>query len=295
MFVGIASVGRRPRGANLNTLNDVLTRRRYGIPMTDDRPSVRWGRALEAWAIPDEILERAPESPYRLPPGLFARHRTHPDSRSRRRAVESLPEKGSVVDVGVGAGAASLALVPRAGYITGVDESPEMLDAFVAAAKDAGVEHAAVSGTWPDVADEVPIADVAVCHHVFYNVPDLVPFVIALTEAARHRVVVELTGTHPLTAMNKWWRHFHGLDRPTGPDSHLAAEVVREAGATVSIEDYERPSRWLHAERSDLVAFIRTRLCLTSDHDAEIDRLLEEADIRAPRSVTTLWWDGSAR
>src|SRR5919106_2182772 len=131
---------------------------RYDVPMTNDGPSVRWRKALDAWAIPDEILERAPESPYRLPPELFAHHRTHPDTPSRQRALESLPEKGSVVDVGVGAGAASLALVPQAEFIAGVDESPEMLDAFIAAAKDAGVEHTVVAGTWPDVADEVPIA-----------------------------------------------------------------------------------------------------------------------------------------
>src|SRR5262249_36359587 len=74
------------------------------------------GRA--AWAIPDEILARAPESPWGFPVDPFrARAERSADgaaaSVSARRALEALPEGGSVLDVGSGAGAASLALVPR--------------------------------------------------------------------------------------------------------------------------------------------------------------------------------------
>src|ERR671927_27146 len=79
------------------------------------------------------------------------------------------------------------------------------------------VELFQVRGNWPDVAEQTDDADVVVCHHVFYNVPDLVPFAQALTRHARRRVVVELTDQHPLVATRDLWLHFHGIDRPSGP------------------------------------------------------------------------------
>jgi hypothetical protein len=69
-----------------------------------------------------------------------------------------------VLDVGVGAGAASLRL--GAGRIIGVDPSVELLRAFAGRAARRGIEVTAIEGRWPDVAPDVPVADVAVCHHV---------------------------------------------------------------------------------------------------------------------------------
>src|SRR5581483_5660559 len=114
------------------------------------------------------------------------------------RALEALPDKGSVLDVGCGGGSASLALVPPAGLITGVDASRDMLTEYAAGAAQRGVAHHEVEGTWPDIEDRVDPHDVVVCHHVLYNVADLAPFVRALTDKARQRVVVELTDKHPL-------------------------------------------------------------------------------------------------
>ena len=47
------------------------------------------------------------------------------------------------------------------------------------------------SKCWPDVASQAPPADVVVSSHVLYNVPDIGPFLVALHEHARRRVVVE--------------------------------------------------------------------------------------------------------
>ena len=138
------------------------------------------------------------------------------ESRSRSRALEALPPDGSVLDIGCGGGRASLALVPFPGAVVGVDESADMLAAFAEAAEARGIAHDEVLGRWPDVADTVEAADVAVCHHVAYNVPDLGAFATALTNRARRRVVLELTELHPLVATAPLWKHFHGLDRPSG-------------------------------------------------------------------------------
>src|SRR5207302_224166 len=74
-----------------------------------------------------------------------------------------------------------------------------------------------IEGAWPDVADRAPGGDVVVCHHVVYNVPDLVSFAQRLTDHAWRWVVVELTAQHPMSVLNDLWQHFHGLTRPTTP------------------------------------------------------------------------------
>jgi SAM-dependent methyltransferase len=255
--------------------------------------AARWADELAAWAIPPEILEAAPESPWGFPPALFraAEPEAVTDTPSRRRALEALPEGGTVLDVGSGGGAASLALAPPAARIVAVDESADMLAALAAAADERGVAHAEHVGRWPDVAPTVPPADVVVCHHVFYNVPDLAAFARALGDHARRRVVAELTATHPLTPQAPLWRHFHGIDRPEGPTAELAVAVLEEAGLPATAEPSAAPPR-LHSDRAEWVAFVRRRLCLPPERDAEIDALLpKHVGELQPRPAVTVWWD----
>ena len=252
----------------------------------------RWAEALAAWAIPKEILERAPESPWGFPRALFAPHRHEllEPTPSHRRALELLPAGGSVLDVGAGGGASSLPVAERAGHITAVDQSPEMLEQFVALADELGVAHREIEGSWPDVASRAGSHDVVVCHHVFYNVAELAPFVAALDDAAHRGVVVELTAVHPAVTLNELWRHFHGIDRPTGPRYEDALAVLDEIRIKATVERWERPSHRSRAPRSELVAFTRRRLCLPAERDAEIDALLDRESTWSPSEVVTLWW-----
>jgi SAM-dependent methyltransferase len=260
------------------------------------RAAERWAEELAAWAIPEEILASVPESPWGFPPALFGPPAAgeSSDTPSLRRAREALGHGGSVIDVGVGGGAASLPLVPAAEHIVGVDESRGMLDAFAARAEELGVGHLEVQGRWPDVTDSVPVADVVVCNNVFYNVADLVPFVSALGAHARRRVVVELTDTHPLVTQNPLWRHFHpGVPRPEGPTAEDAAAVLAEAGVDVRVERAQRPAR-ATGDRQEWVRFVRRRLCVPEAREAEVDARLQEPDEVIPRNVVTLWWEGRA-
>src|SRR5438270_12567795 len=120
----------------------------------------RWASQLAAWAIPEEIMAQAPESPWEFSPAFFRPPvEPTPDTPSRVRAQEALPEGGSVLDVGCGGGAAGLALVPPAGRVTGFDQSQELLDLFAAGAAERGVDHEAVQGDWPAGASRVGPAD----------------------------------------------------------------------------------------------------------------------------------------
>jgi SAM-dependent methyltransferase len=270
-------------------------------------PLDRWRDQLDGWAIPEEILAAAPESPWGFPVGLFRsrarRAGTRPATPSNLAAARYLPAGGVVLDVGAGGGAASLPLAGSAGRLVAVDESAGMIASFLAAAAAAGVPAEGVQGRWPAVAGRVGAADVVVCHHVLYNVADLAPFVDALTGHARRRVVVELTERHPLVGLGPLWRRFHGLERPSGPSADDAAAALAALGLEVARRDWEPEDRLGFDDLDELVAFTRRRLCLPAARDPEVARALLEAGTRQvdgvwvsgqPRRLTTLSWPGSA-
>jgi SAM-dependent methyltransferase len=261
----------------------------------------RWRDQLEGWAIPEEILARAPEDPWAFPAELFASKADAgpADTPSWLRAVEALPKDGSVLDIGCGAGAASLALVPPAGRLIGVDALKEMLAAFEERAGRAGVSYRTIEGAWPEVAPVEP-ADVVVCHHVLYNVRDLKGFVSQLTAHARRRVVVELTEEHPIAWTGALWRMFHAVERPEGPTAQDCAAALRELGINPAVEAFDDPGgAWGFRRKEDAVALVRRRLCLPASRDPEVEEAMGEWLVEREgfwragpaRRLATLWWD----
>lgn len=263
-----------------------------------------WREQLAAWAIPPRITAAVADSPWHLPTASFARRAASyvaaPGGVSYERAAQALRERGSVLDVGAGAGAASLPLADRTTRLTAVDTNADMLDELVRLARPLGLTPHTVLGRWPDVADEVEPADVAVCHHVVYNVPDLARFARALHDHARRRVVIELTAVHPLVPLNPLWNMMHGLERPSGPTAEDAAAVLREAGLHPHAQAWPRPPRPEYASFEELVVVTRRRVCLPPERTDELTEALLElgVDPDHPRDlpppddrVVTLWWD----
>jgi SAM-dependent methyltransferase len=267
----------------------------------------RWAAALEARAIPEPILAAAPEPPWGFPAELFRRRAElaaeAAPTPTTARALEALPDGGSVLDVGCGSGATSLPLAARARRLVGVDRSADMLAAFRDAAATRGVDATTVAGGWPEAAPRAPACDVVVCGHVLYDVPGLAPFARALGERARRRVVVEITGRHPLGWMADLWATFHGVGMPDGPTADDAAAAQREAGVAPDRADRVERARGGFARREDAVALVRRRLCLPADRDPDVaralgDRLREIDGLwsagPAEQAVVTLWWPGAA-
>jgi SAM-dependent methyltransferase len=266
--------------------------------------SARWGEQLAAWALPDHITAAVADSPWALPTQVFARRADHhvaaPTGVSFERAAEALRPHGDVLDVGAGAGAAALPLAPWTDHLTAVDPIPSMVEALRERADRLGVDLTAVTGTWPDVAASVAPADVVVCHHVAYNVPDLDAFALALHEHARRRVVIELSAAHPMRVLNPLWKAMHGLDRPDGPTAQDAVAVLREAGLDPRTEAWQRPPRPEYPSFAEFVRVTRQRLCLPPERTDELAGVLVElgVDPDHPRDlsvagpdVVTLWWD----
>jgi hypothetical protein len=184
----------------------------------------------------------------------------------------------------------------------GVDAQRDMLEAFAEAASGAGVRSLGlVAGAWPGVAEETAPADVVVCGHVLYNVPDLAPFAHALDDHARRRVVIEITKAHPLAWMNDLWQRLHDLHRPDGPTAADAERALRELGLDVVREEqHERRDLGGFRRSEDAVAFVRRRLCLPASRDPELIEALGRRLRRrngswtagpSEEKVVTLWWD----
>lgn len=277
------------------------------MPEDETDPLMSWRGDLAAWAIPPEILAQAPEPPWQLPREMFARRAdanlAAAPGVSQRLVAGVLPQEGWLLDVGAGAGAASLPLAGQLGRLLAVDERQDMLDDLVARADRLGLQTAIFHGRWPDIAGDVPAAHVAVCSHVLYNVADLGGFVGALDSHARRRVVVEMTARHPVSGLNPLWRRFHGLDRPERPTWVDAVRALRHLGLEPQIERWRRqPDETPPLDLAGLVALTRRRLCLPASRDGEVLEALVERGLDpaqpatwslADPEVVTIWWDSA--
>jgi SAM-dependent methyltransferase len=264
----------------------------------------RWRSQLAAWAIPEYITAAVTESPWVLPGAVFARRADRlaaaPSGPSFERAWAALDPPGSVLDIGSGAGAASLPLLPRCTELTAVDSAPGMLDLLAQRASAAGVAPRLVPGTWPDVAAEAGQADVVACHNVVYNAPEIEPFVAALTAAAGRRIVVEMTAAHPLVSLNPFWLQFHGLTRPTGPTADDFLAILLAMGLPARAEHWQRPGGRDYGSFAELAEVTRRRLCLPPERTEEVSRALRQSGVdpdhpmdlgTSGRDVVTIWWD----
>ncbi len=252
-------------------------------------PFDHWREALGLWRIPEHILAQAPESPWIHPVELFdvTALDVIPDSPSHAVARAGLGS--SLLDVGCGGGKAAFACVPPASHVIGVDHQAPMLEKFTLSAQQRGITSQTFLGDWPAVADAVPVADVVTCHHVFYNVPELQPFVQALSSHARNRVVVELPMHHPQSDNSLYWQHFWGVERPTTPTALDAAQAVRSLGYEVQVETstvLQKPM----IDEDMAVRFMRIRLCLPASRDGEVRNFMRSLPAQARENVT-LWWN----
>jgi SAM-dependent methyltransferase len=274
-------------------VNDVST----GAEATITEAAARWAEQLQRWAIPEEIVARAPVSPWQHDTAMFVVDDTLDRSAPAAeiaRAVLPLAG-GSVLDVGCGGGRAAMALVPPAERVIGVDQSPAMLAEFTRAAAAVRARSMTIEGRWPDVAIDTPIADVVVCHHVAYNVAAIEPFLLALTAHARLAVVLVLPPRHPQSAWNDAWRHFWGLERPTEPTADDLAEVLAGLGLDAERWDVSRPPlARATADTASRVASARRRLCLSEDRDDEIAAYLDAHEPQWPDTNVVFRWPGSA-
>ncbi len=267
----------------------------------------QWRADLASWAIPEHIMAATGESPWVLPQRVFARRADRvaaaPGGASYEREWAALEPPGSVLDVGSGAGAACLPLIPRSTELTAVDVEPGMLAALAERSAALGLPARCVPGNWPEVAASIAPADLVACHNVLYNVPELAPFLAALTVHARRLVVAEVTAEHPLVTLNPLWLRFHDLQRPVAPTADDLIEILTAMDLQPGWQRWSRPGGPDYASFDELIDVTRRRLCLPRERSAAVADALTEAGIdpahpvdlgSGRREVVTVWWSGRA-
>ena len=240
-----------------------------------------WQEQLKSWAIPQNLLDAVPFSPYEWPADIW-RRRAAVARASRfvsptHRAIEGmLPDRGRLLDIGAGAGRVSLPFARRGCAVTAVEKNSSMATAMSEIADESRIVVKIVEGSWPEAAGEAGHADVAVAANVLYDVPDIGPFLEAMNDAARIGCVLELTEAHPWMSLAPHYRALHGLERPTGPTaSDAVAVVVESLHIEPAFETWKRPAGLYFESWSEIEQHYGRRLVLPRERWPEIRPLLE--------------------
>ena len=193
-----------------------------------------------------------------------------------RIVSELMPENGTLLDIGVGRGRASLPIAENRFNLIGVDESREMLAGFLEDARRRSVPVETFEGRWPDIESQVPAADVAMAANVAYNVADIVPFLRAMIDHSRIAVVLEVTERHPWVHLASLYRAVHDLDRPDGPTADdLVAVVVEMTGVKPVVHRWERQGQVWYESWDELLDHYGRRLVLPKAERHALRALIE--------------------
>ena len=242
--------------------------------------AARWQAQLEAWALPEELLATAEESPYGWSQDLWKRRSvmasTGDPPETVRIVSELMPDSGVLLDVGVGRGRASLPIAEERCRLVGVDESVEMLAGFTEDARRRSMRVETFEGRWPDIAGQVPVADVAMAANVAYNVADIVPFIAAMIDHARVAAVLEVTERHPWAHLAPLYKAVHQLDRPDGPTADdLVAVIIEMTGRAPIVHRWERQGHVWYESWDELLDHYGRRLVVPKAKRHELRPLLE--------------------
>ena len=270
-----------------------------------ESPVGRWRRLLEEWALPQDLLDSVPDSPYGWSPELWLRRAQIAQEQEFETPTSHvlralLPPRGTLLDVGAGTGRASLPHVAEGHQLVAVEKNPDLADGFRRQSRELGVEAVLVEGVWPEVAGTIEIHDVAMCAHVVYDVQEIEPFLAALCERARVGVVVELTPDHPWSGLTPYYRALHELDRPDGPTYEDFAEVVVQVcGVQPQVEVWTRPGQVWFESWDEILDHYGRRLVLPRHRWSELrDLLAPETENdhgrlfvgSRDRTIVTIWW-----
>jgi len=141
-----------------------------------------------------------------------------------------LEPRRTLIDVGAGTGRYSATLASRLDWVTAVEPSQGMRDR---------IPHTdnmtVIASAWMD-AEPAP-ADLVICVHVLYGVPDLAPFVEKLEARARERVFVVLRDAgHPHPA-----ELYAGSRLPREPGLRDCFLALRQLGVTPDVAMFSLP------------------------------------------------------
>ncbi|MEO6398870.1 MAG: class I SAM-dependent methyltransferase, partial [Tepidiformaceae bacterium] len=135
-----------------------------------------------------------------------------------------------VVDVGGGAGRVSLPLALSCAGVVNVEPSAGMRTEFDASAAEAGITNArCIDADWPGGAQGIE-GDLVLVANVTYFVRDIVPFVSALSAAARKRVIISVWSVPPPNDAASLFEMVHGERQAPVPNHRDLLPVLWDLG-----------------------------------------------------------------
>ena len=263
-----------------------------------------WRSALEAWAIPQRLIDAVGVDPDRWQPEFWERMRrtdkaTIVDSPTLAM-VEELSGGGSVLDVGAGTG--RLAIPWERGHrVTTVERDPDVARLLVKEALRAGVVITQIVGAWPMVAGNTGIHDVVLSTQVVYDVPGIGIFVEAMHDRSRRRGGRDDTPSPVDTALALFPLPPRSRQANSADGGRLCRVVEEVTGVVPRQQRWTTSTGLRFADMQELLTFYRRRLLVPPVRSMEAAALLEP-DIRrtadgwlvlgsAEREVVTVWWE----
>ncbi len=171
------------------------------------------------------------------------------------RLARDIRPDWTVIDVGGGGGRYALPLALRCRHVTVVEPSESMVKVLREAASEAGIHNLSiVQDQWEEA--RVGQADMVLCSHVLYGVPEVQRFVQKLDSHARRLVQVLMFMESPQSHLSPLWKRVHGEDRIDLPGMRDLLPVLWELDIYPDLE---------MLEVSDSLAF--------DSHDMALERL----------------------
>jgi hypothetical protein len=146
------------------------------------------------------------------------------------------------LELGAAAGRLAVPLAPSVGRFLAVDPSARMRAALQAAAAEAGVTSIEVrDGRWPEDADALPTADVALAANMFYAMEQPLPFVDAMERRARRLCVVTAADRPGRTPDADVWAEVMGEPLVVGPGASDLVVLMLATGRRVDVRTFPAP------------------------------------------------------
>ena len=201
-------------------------------------------------------------------------------------ALRYIEPDDEILEIGGGAGRIGLPMALQAKSLTNVEPSAAMREQFAIAISEHGISNAsAVASAWPPSG---PVsADVVLTVDVTYFITDIEPFIRAMHESARRRVLI-LTWTVPPPNVNaELYRIAFGESQAPSPGFRELLPVIWDLGIVPDVHVLDQPFIWpeqLPTTDEEAVQFAAEEL-------AAFDQLEAERNIR--RQIGKLYQRGN--
>ncbi len=159
----------------------------------------------------------------------------------------------TAIDAGAGAGRHTIPLADRLEWVTAVEPS-EAMRALIPHRDNLTI----VAAAWEDA--EVAPADLVVCAHVLYFIPDPVPFIRKLGESASERVFAVMRDRQHLAPGEQLYEVLTGRSRGRMPQLSDLWNLLKSMGIDADVDTFGYEVHNVYEDMDEVVAESKHRL-----------------------------------